>query len=237
MKTGIVRLLVQASVISGLGIGSANALMITDTDSGLTLDTDPTIRYHQSKDDPCIIGNNDCKNPPGFLYTDANPGGSGTESAKDSPIYSIADITNVIGTTNFTVGIDFNDTAEPQILRYFSATYWDLGGVATQVGEQIFDVDDGSGGVTLKTISNGTGWTDFLLSGFAIDPLATHVRLRAEWYNNDGPDSFFLINANAVPVPTPDPTPVPEPGTLSLLGASLLGMAIAFRRRRVTKSA
>lgn len=199
--------------IAVLAIASANAALITDPDSGLTLDTAPGISYQQNFDDPCVIGNSDCSNPVGFPYTLDGTGGAGTEEDFSSPLYLTSQIVGVTGSTAFTVGLDYNDTSKNQYLHSFTASYYSDATGTTLLSDQVFDVD-----TALKTIYNGTGFSDFLLSGFQIPNLTASVQFRATWFDNDGPDSYFLIGAN----PT---IHVPEPGTLALLSLGLLGLA------------
>lgn len=211
---------VAAAIAAALFAGSAGAALVTDPDSGLTLDTAPGVSYQQTLDDPCVIGGPDCSNPVGFPQTTAAAGGGGTGSDYWSPTYSIAQILGVIGATNaFTVGLDYNDTSVPQELRRFEAVYDNGSGTTSS---QVFDVV-----TSLKTVYNGTGFSDFLMSGFLLPYTTGTVKFHAAWFNNDGRDNYFLIGA--------EPTiHVPEPAMLGLLGLGAAALGFAGRRRRTS---
>ncbi len=211
-----------AAVLFG---GSASAALITDPDSGLVLDTAPTYFWQQQLDHPCVIGRPDCKNKSGFPLTIvADTGGAGTEfNDISSPMYflSIGDgpnsIESVIGSTAFFIGLDYNDSSRNQRLDYFKVDYWN-GDVF--LSSQIFDIV-----TSLKTIKNGTGFSDFTLMGFVVPGGTTKVQFWADWFGNDGPDSYFLI-------PTDEPGQVPAPGVLALLGIGVAALGLSVRRRR-----
>jgi PEP-CTERM motif len=207
-------------LLAAMASGSASAALIVN--GGLTLNTDPSVFYQQTVDDPCIIGGPDCKNPASFPQTLAGSGGGGSVYDLTTIKYTLAQITGVIGNTGaFTVGIDYNDTSVAQTLNKFVATYYGSNGT-TVLGSQTFDTTPDT---ALKTIHNGTGFSDFLLSGFQLAAGTAFVGFPAIWFNNDGPDNYFLISAKPTIF-------VPEPGTLALLGIGMLAVAIASRRRR-----
>lgn len=209
---------VAAAAAGVLFAGSASAALITDSDSGLTLDTAPGVSYQQTNDDPCVIGGPDCSNPASFPQTTAAAGGGGTVSDYSSPVYTIAQILGVTGgSTAFTVGLDYNDTSVAQELRTFEAIYDNGSGT---VSSQVFNIP-----TSLKTVYNGTGFSDFLLSGFLLPYATGTVQFHAVWFNNDGRDNYFLIGDT----PT---THVPEPAMLGLLGLGAAALGFAGRRRR-----
>jgi hypothetical protein len=202
------------AVVLALGICS-NAQADIIIDGGLSLDTNPSVFYQQTAASPCVIGGNNCLNGT-FAYTVEGPGGSGTLSDGIlSPVYSVSDIEAIVGGNTFIMGLDYNQTVDPQTLYLFSATY-DVG------GSQTFDLT-----TVLQTNNNGVGYSDFLLSGFIIPAGATTVQFTATWFNNDGADRYFLVGAEQPPVPA-----VPEPATLSLFGMGLLGVARRVIRRK-----
>lgn len=206
----------------GVAVGSAPA-MADVTSGGLTLDTDPTTFYQQTAASPCVIGGNNCLNG-SFPYTLVGSGGAGTTDSATSPSYLLADIYSLLGGNSFMIGLDYNDTADPQNLNQFTASYYNG---ATLVGSQNFQP---AGGVSLKTTNNGVGYSDFILSGFAPTLDANRVVFYANWFNNDGPDRYFLIGQNT-------PTTVSEPGTLALLGLGALGLGLVSVRRKSAKKA
>ncbi len=202
--------------------GSAGAALITS--GGLTLDTAPGATYDQQSDSPCVIGGNDCNNPV-LDYTLNGSGGAGTEEVGImSPVYSLTSIYGVLngGTpTAFFIGLDYNDTSTDQILRSFMISYYSDAGT-TSTGSQTY-----TGPTSLKTIYNGVGFSDFLITGIVIPGSTTHIMFTASWFNNDGPDSYFLIKAGA-------PPSVPTPGTLALLGLGAAALGFAAKRRRTS---
>ena len=191
--------------------GPASAALIDD--GGLTLDTDPTVFYQQTEVSPCVIGGENCLNPV-FDYTVVGPGGDGRLDEAESPTYAVDDILTLVGANSFIIGLDYNQTVNPQTLYYFEACYGD------GFGCQRFEID---GGTELQVNNNGVGFSDFLLSGFVIPDGATTVTFGAEWFNNDGADRYFLIGVDSE-------IHVPEPGTLGLLGLGLLGAGLARLR-------
>jgi hypothetical protein len=202
----------------------AHAALLGPNADGLSLDTDPTTFYQQTAASPCVIGGNNCLNGD-FDYTLAGSGGSIFDV--DSPFYAVGDITALIGGSNaFTIGLDYNQTVNAQTLYSFSAVYFDAGGV---IGSQTW-----TGPTVLQVNNQGVGFSDFLLLGFVIPEGTTNVQFSANWFNNDGPDRYFIIGAEATvcdpTIPGDCPEVVPEPSLLALLSLTALG-AGAIRRR------
>jgi hypothetical protein len=203
-----------------LGLCSAVPAHADVIDGGLTLDTDPTVFYQQTDASPCVIGGNNCQNPGTFPSVDSPAGGNG-DFTITSFQYTASQVQTIVGGSSFTVGIDYNDTNVAQILYSFEARYLGAGGAL--ISSQVFDVP-----TALPTVNDGAGWSDFLLTGFTLAPNTAFVQFVASWRQNDGPDRYFLIGANA----QPEPSPVPEPATLLLLGSSVGGLLAARRRRQ-----
>ena len=212
----IVGAFAAVALVSFLSTTTAEAALILDAGSGLTLNTDPTIIYQQQESAPCVIGGENCLNGT-FPYTVNGSGGSGEIDQVFSPIYTTAQITSVTGGSTFIIALDYNDTSAAQRLNVFTATYC-TGAVCTT---QTFDI-----ATSLTTNNNGVGFSDFLLTGFLIPVGTTTIQFYADWFNNDGPDRYFIVGVN-----TPG-TPVPEPATLSLFGLGLLGVARRVVRRK-----
>lgn len=211
--TSIPKTLLGLAAGFGLAVAATTAQAALITDGPLTLNTDPVDIFQQTAANPCVIGGNNCLNG-AFPQTVQNGGGGGTlNSGILSPVYTIAQLQSVIGGgTAFTIGIDYNQSSDPQRLDVFSAIFSN--------GTQTFDVS-----TVLQVNNNGVGFSDFLLTGFTIPAGATTVQFSATWFDNDGPDRYFLIGANAVPVP--------EPSTLAVMGLGLLGLVFLARRKVV----
>jgi hypothetical protein len=212
------RLLFGACVAVALVFGGAiraDASIIVD--GGLALDTDPAAIYQQTSSSPCVIGGNNCQNGAFPMFTE---NGGGTHEYDDqSPFYTTSQITDIVGSTAFTVGLDYNQDRDAQYLYSFSAYYCTgLLGTGTCTN-QTWDL-----GASLPTNNNGVGYSDFLLSGFTIPLNTQSLYFTADWLGNDGADRYFLIGADA-----PN---VPEPATLSLFGLSLLGIGRRLVRRK-----
>jgi hypothetical protein len=124
----------------------------------------------------------------------------------------------------FSIGIDVNDTNNPQVLESFF-----LLNLTTHTVLAVYSL--GPGGTALVNANNGTGFPDWTLSGFDInlgtdihvgDQLIFYARLSNA---NDGPDSFFLI-----PQATAVPLPLAGAGLPGMIAAC--GMLLVFAKRR-----
>jgi hypothetical protein len=196
----------------------ASAALITDPESGLTLDTDPATIFGQTDASPCVIGGSNCQNGAFPMTLEGSGGGGITSNVTNGFFYTVGQISTVVGGSNFTVGIDYNQSSVPQTLTEFEALYYTAADDSALLSNQLFDVE-----TILPVNHNGVGFSDFLLSGFALPGAATHVKFHAEWFNNAGADRYFLIGENA--------QVIPEPSTLLLLGSGLLGLAYWARRK------
>jgi len=124
----------------------------------------------------------------------------------------------------FSIGIDVNDTNNPQVLESFALLNLTTHTVLAQYS--LFEV----GGTALVNANNGTGFPDWTLSGFDItlgqdihvgDQLIFYARLSNA---NDGPDSFFLV-------PQAVPGPIVGAGIPGLVMAGMMLLGLARRRR------
>ena len=241
----------QAATVT-LGF-DANGPRDWNIDNASTLILSPTVPAGNQVDNiPCIIcGKNQTHQPDGFGYnlfgntgnetnvsffsTSVVPNGGQSSGLAIDQIgagYSIGDGTAfklaLLGRTDFTVGIDVNDTNTPQTLESF----WFLN-LTQHTVLAVFS--PGPGGTLLANANNGTGYPDWTLSGFDInrgdialgDQIIFFARISGA---NDGPDSFF-INPNAqVAVPGP----IAGAGLPGLLAACGGLIALHRRRRRCT---
>lgn len=217
------RPLTAATLLVLICLVPASAALITDPDSGLTLDTDPATLFGQTAASPCVIGGNNCLNG-GFPLELAGSGGGGsTFDVTNSFFYTTGQISTIVGGDSFTMGLDYNQSSVAQTLNLFEALYYTDANDAAFLSSQVFDI------VTLLPVNqNGEGFSDFLLSGFMIPAAATHVKFHANWFNNSGADRYFLIGADAVVIP--------EPSTWLLTATGLAGLVYWRRRSRAHSS-
>lgn len=191
-------------------VGAANAVSL------LTLEAPSTFITQQTAQNPCIFGDPSCTNPAGFGFTLFPSGGAVTSYDESSPLYTVQQILDIVNSTTFSVGIDINTAGghAPEILEFFSL---EINGVE----EFVF-----TGPAVLQAVNNGTGYSDSRLLGFDLgafnpaDQAQFFIKIEGA---TDGRENAFLISEGA--------TEIPEPGTVMLLGASLLGAAL---RRRMT---
>jgi hypothetical protein len=127
----------------------------------------------------------------------------------------------LLGRSDFSIGVDVNDTNVAQTLESF----WFLN-LTTHTVLAAFS--PGPGGTAIPSINNGTGFPDYTLEGFNLDRNDIHLGDRVIFLArmsgmNDGPDSFFLTQSVA---------PVPEPATWAMMLLGFLGVGgMAYRRR------
>jgi hypothetical protein len=204
--------LLASMLIAGLWTAGNAAAVIT-------LDNSGTPSIQQQNDNPCIFGGNDCSNPLGFGFTNVSSfDNDGTVTLLEglSPFYTVAQITSIVGSSLFSVGIDSNQSgggAEPrQLLHSFEML---VNGIATQ---SYF------GPTYINIGANGVGWSDALLNGFTLTGLAdaTTIQFRTHYSNaTNGTDSMFLASA------------IPEPETYAMMMAGLGLMGWVTRRRKL----
>ena len=195
----------------------------TIADGGTLLTLGGVPSGNQVDNNPCIICGanqpNQTNVATGFGYTDfGNTGNVGTFAYFSSGIlrdlvlgqdtisavnYSGTQLINLItalgGQQSFSIGIDMNDTNVAQTLESFF--FLDLT-AHTVLAAFLPDINDG---IALPSISNGTGFPDYLLNGLTtavLDPTHQYAFFARITGANDGPDSFFIVPGTfAVPGP------------------------------------
>jgi hypothetical protein len=187
----------------------------------------PGHQVGQTSNNPCIIGDPSCdtntKQTFPLPYTSASGPCAGGNCNFTSPLYLASSgglgLPNLIP-TSFDVGVDENvGTGQgPEILDHFIV--WQC----NSHGKNCTTVDDLVSSFTLVNENNGTGWADGVISQITLIS-GDYYKFQAEWHNDsDGMEQFWIIPGTT--------TRAPEPGTLSLFGVGLLGLA-AMRRFKV----
>jgi hypothetical protein len=205
------------------GIAAVASVFYATNAQALILENPGSLTYQQTANSPCVIAENSCKNPSSFgvgLIPNGNPSSYDVTSAT----YTVDQITSLIGTNTFMVGIDVNTTTRPLATEYLQFFGIYVNGVLI---DSFGTLTPGSLGTQLYTQNNGNGFSDELLKGFDLSSFSStaSVTFRAIVNNaTDGNEQFFLISTAS--------NPVPEPGTTAMLGAGLIGMGYLARRKQ-----
>ncbi len=224
-----------------LSVALVVAVLLALTPSRTTADTltPGTLTYtvtptgvQQTQNNPCIIGDPSCdtntKQTFPLPYTsNSGPcnGGAGGVCNFTSPVYLASSsglaLPNSIPTL-FNVGVDENlATGQgPEILDDFVLWHCDAGGINCNKSSEVNNLTHS---FTLVDEHNGNGFTDGFIGQISLTA-GDHYYFEAIWHNDtDGMEQFWIIPGTTVPVP--------EPGTLSLLGMGLLGIAAMSLRK------
>jgi hypothetical protein len=214
-----------------------------ETDLTLTQVPNPTV---QPTNNPCIIcGTNQPNQPTGFGFNNYIQNGNETSFIEFSTAtvggsllqdtvgtgYSVSFLQAFLAsrsTTNFSIGIDVNTAtgSGPEVLEAFALL--DLTTHTVLAQYSLLQ----PGGTALPTIANGSGFPDYLLSGFDINLASIagdNLVFYSRWSNtSDGAESFFLVPSAAVAVPGP----VAGAGFPGIVAGCVFLWGLAMKRRR-----
>ena len=216
--------------------------------AGITFQASDTLGvnvFQQTNNNPCVIGDQSCKEPALMTYNSwsGTPNAQGSTYDLFSPVYVAAagsfpfNFSNQTIPTAFTIGVDENISAgaSNEVLQFFRV--WDCTGPVTagtfhMSGNnsniaQCTAIDTANSFQTVMTVpneNNGNGFSDYILTGFSLTAGHFYEFEASVSNDTDGMEEYFII-------PTNSPAATPEPGTLVLFGSGLLGLAGVLRRR------
>jgi hypothetical protein len=190
----------------------------------LTLFQEPAhIVGPQSTSNPCVIAGTQCSQPAGFTFTNFVQSGAIPDYNETSPIYTVSQITGLLGSNTFNIAIDVNTASHLEKLDLFEVI---IGGVVVYTYN--------AGAIIGANDSNGNGYADWTLRNVDLSSFAgaTSVQFHTIFSGaDDGPESFFLIAGTPNNPCTANCFPeVPEPSALILMGAGLAFIPVVTRR-------
>ena len=213
--------LIALTAVTPASAAVIDTFAVNGNTTELTLVTAPP-PGNQPQNNPCLIcGTNQPGQPTGFGYNNFDATGNQTSYAMFSTSVvggSLASDTLGVGYSasflrayllaqgdlngTFSIGIDMNQTNanSPQTLESFAIINLSTEKVLAQYS--LLE----PGGTPLPVFNNGTGYPDYLLTGFDIDRndvgIGDNLIFFARWSNaNDGAESFFLVADRTAAVP------------------------------------
>lgn len=207
---------------------------------------------NQPQNAPCVIcGANQPNQPANFGYNDysnngnvssitafSDQGNGGRNTLADNTFatgYTIGAgspflaflLANNDTSLGFSIGVDVNDTNQPQTLNSFFFLDFTTHTVLASF----------TGGTTgnVPSKNNGTGFPDYSITGALLNLNDVHVGDTIGFVAlmsglNDGPDSFFIEAAPAV-------AQTPLPASFLLFGIGLVGLAGLVRKQKTNRLA
>lgn len=216
------------SIALGLGF-----CLSSGANADILLENPGSTSYQQTTNSPCVIGDNSCNNPAGFSSTTI-PNGNLSFYDLTSPEYTVAQISNLLQSNTFMVGIDVNTTTQPlatEHLQLFEMIVNDNGTISSFRYQDNTTDSNGIAGTQLYTNNNGNGYSDELLTGFSLEGFSQDATVTFHTIVNDptdGKEEFFLISTEG----GGGSNNVPEPGTVAMLGLGLIGLSYAAKRAK-----
>lgn len=242
MRNGFVKFAVAAAVFALIPAMASATITFQASDTlGVNV-------FQQTNNNPCVIGDQSCKEPGTMTYNSwsGTPNAQGGSYDLFSPVYKAISPFTVPGSfsgqnipVSFTIGVDENISAGAgaEILLAFNVydcgtigpvtqgTFFSGGGNNTGVaGCTLVAANSYTGPTSIPNEHNGNGFSDFILTGFSLTSGHFYEFEASVSSDTDGMEEFFIIPAGS-------PAFTPEPGTLMLFGSGLVGIAGLVRRR------
>lgn len=245
--TALLSLPAQADVILGgqnwLGTGGGLTLTPNQPGGNQPLNAPCVICADNQPQQPAGFGYNDYKGSGNLTNITAfsDQGNGGRNTLADNTFvnnttggYQIGDGSLLLlyllangatpGSLGFSIGIDVNDSSEPQQLNSF---YFLNLTQHTVLASYVCTVN-----CDVPSFHNGTGFPDYTLTGLTLNGINKNdeIIFAARMSNlNDGPDSFFIEPAVAAV-----PGPIAGAGIPGVIAAGMFLLGLAKRRRQRT---
>jgi hypothetical protein len=224
----------------------------------ITVDVNPAVSFQQTTNNPCVIGDQSCKQPagmgkaetPGYTNYSGTPLSNGSTYDAYSPTYSYAFLTGVLSAggplqTSFKIGIDDNVGTGQGVETLQELTVWECpAGNCTvftknQLDSFLATGDDAAliAAGYLELYKTGTTYPLAVHNGNGFsDALSSTISIAGL---TNATFIFEAVNSNDSDgmeefflIPANATPAVPEPTAIVLLGTVLLACGIVVRRKR-----